>query len=501
MSKGNNKDQIVPSTPNTLSTRSVGLVRRGLQHLTVTLPKVGKRILLGIGKHSLATEDQERINGVVGEILSSAGYEVRTTTHPSEVLALAADFRPDVAFIGLIAQEIDGVTLSEQLAAGFPDLKIILTGEDVWEWALRLLLHKGILCDALECPFERRDLLEMINTWASGSDHIDPATHLRDARHYRMALFRSAGVSKSKDFGLGDHSGPLMIHIDLVRRASAHLSLQSQISFLQSLGDLLARYARDGFAYRHGETQFAILLPRASSAEGFSTSNWLVQELNALLNDHNLGDDYIASVSLVSPPDNALSKEQVLETVRELWAQGKTTEANNSLEAIIRDTWTGLYTERFFMEAFSAEWKRSERNNRIFSLIDIDLGDIDALLGKTRDWLRVLLSRVGDTIDKTCRKSDCACHYNLGEFLIILPETSAETACSLAQQLHSRLKETAADVLSGYRPPLTLSVATYPSDGESPVDLVHSLGRAMVLLQDSTRDGVATESKGILSPV
>ena len=93
------------------------------------------------------------------------------------------------------------------------------------------------------------------------------------------------------------------------------------------------------------------------------------------------------------------------------------------------------------------------------------------------------------------------CHYNLGEFLILLPETSTDTACGLAQQLHTRLKDAAAYVLSGYRAPLTVSVATYPFDGNTPVDLVHSLDEAMLLLKNSTRDGVAAAGKGVLSPL
>jgi len=501
MSEGNDTEKIVPSTPSGLATRSVGLVRRGLQDLAVTALKVGNRILVAVGKHILAADDLEVTNEELADILSLAGYDVKTTTHPSEVVALVTDFRPQVALIGLATQESDGVTLSEQLAAGFPNLKIVLTGKGVPEWALRLLLDKGVACDTLDAPFERKDLLEMISTWVSGSDQIDPATHLRDAKHYRMGLFRSGGVDNSKNLGFVNSSGPLIIYIDLVRRGSSLLLLENQISFLRGLGALLARYARDGSAYRYGETQFAVILPHASRGEGFSSSKWLMQELKSLLSDHNLSDDYTPCVSLVSLPDDALSTERVIEAWRDLLAQGKTTEADALLEQIIKDTWTGLYTERFFMEALSAEWKRSERNKLIFSLIDVDLGDIDGLLGKTRDWLRALLSEVGDTIDKTCRKSDLACHYNLAEFLIILPETSTEIACSLAQQLHSRLKETAAHVLSGYRPPLKVSVATYPFDGTTPVDLVRSLDEAMLLLKNSTRDGVAAASKGVLSPL
>lgn len=491
MSEANDKNKIVPSTPNSLSTRSVGLVRRGLQDLTA--PKLGKRILVAVGKHILDGDDQEAINEVVGEILSSAGYEVKTTTHPSEVVALAAEFRPHVVLVGLVAQEIDGVTLSEQLAAGFPDLKIVLTGKEVWEWAFRLLLHKGIMCDALECPFESKDLLGMINTWASGSDYIDPATHLRDAKHFRIGADNFRSLSKSS-----------IIFIEL-ERTSGHLTLENERSFLRRLGALLAGYAREGFAYRYGESQFAMLLPNRGKDEAFTSSRWFIQELKSLLTNHSLSDRYSPAIGVLSLPDDAERFAQVEETAYQLIAEAKNSKTKIALldpfEPKERDAWTELYTERFFMEALHAEWKRSERNKLSFSLIDVHLGDFETLFGESRDWMKAVLGRMADTVLAICRRSDVPCHYNINEFLILLPETSMETACGLAQELHSRLKDAAAYVLSGYRPALILTVASYPFDGTTPVDMVRSLDEATLLLNNSTRDGVAAASKGVISPL
>lgn len=495
MNEGNDKNRIVRSAPNSLATRSVGLVRRGLQDLAVLAPKVGKRILVA--------DDQEAINEVIAEILTSAGYEVRTTTHPSEVAALVADFRPEVALIGLIAPEIDGVKLSQELAARFPNLKIILTGEEVEEGILRYLLDKGVACDTLDLPFEPKDMLDMMNTWVSGSDYIDPVTRLRDAQHFRMGLRGNIGADNFKSIGLVNYSKPSIIFIKLFERVSSHPPLEGESSFLRSLGALLTGYARDGFAYRYGVSQFALLLPRTRKDEAFSSSKWLMQELQSLLKNHDLSDRYSPAIAMLSLPDDARSVEEVEEAARQLMSQAKNTKTGIALlepfEPNVRDTWTELYTERFFMEALHAEWKRSERNKLSFSLVDIDLGDVDRLLGKTRDWLRPLLSQIGETINATCRRSDVSCHYNLGEFLILLPETSTETACSLAQQLHSVLKAAAAHVLAPQRPPLTISVATYPFDGDTPVDLIHRLDEAMLLLRNSTRDGVAASSKGVLS--
>jgi diguanylate cyclase (GGDEF)-like protein len=414
-----------------------------------------------------------------------------------------ADFRPQVALIGLVAAEIDGVTLSEQLAAGFPNLKIVLTGEEVPECILRLLLRKGVACDTLEVPFERKQLLDMMGTWVSGLDYIDEVTHLRNAEHFRMELLGTIGVDNLKPTRLVNYPRASIIFIELCERASSHLTLENEGSFLRSLAALLVGYTQECFAYRCGVNQFALLL-NARKDEAFCSAKWLMADLKSLLRNHDLIDHHFPALGVLSLPEVARSIEHVEEAGRQLLARAKNTETNIAVlepfEPNVRDTWTDLYTERFFMEALHAEWKRSERNKRTFSLIDIDLGDLDALLGKTRDWMRFLFLQIGDTINAACRRSDVPCHYNLAEFLILLPETPIETACGLAQQLHSRLKDAVAYALSGYRPPLTLSVATYPFDGTTPVDLIHSLDDAMLLLKNATRDGVAAASKGVLSP-
>jgi len=108
MSEDDNKDRIVRSEKQGLSNRSSGLVRRGLQDLVVSALNDRVRILVAY--------NEEAVNEVVGELLKAAGYEVRQTLHPSEVLALVYEFKPEVVLIGLFTPEINGVELSLQLS-------------------------------------------------------------------------------------------------------------------------------------------------------------------------------------------------------------------------------------------------------------------------------------------------------------------------------------------------------------------------------------------------
>src|SRR5579872_2194707 len=108
---------------------------------------------------------EEAVNEAIEKVLSSAGYEAKTTTHPSEVLGLVREFAPDFALIKLVAPEIDGLDLSEQLAARFPKVKVVLLGPffDL-KWTETYLQDRGISCKFLDAPFGRNELLDVMES-------------------------------------------------------------------------------------------------------------------------------------------------------------------------------------------------------------------------------------------------------------------------------------------------------------------------------------------------
>jgi DNA-binding NtrC family response regulator len=122
------------------------------------------------GKRILLATHQEAVNEVVGKLLTSAGYEVKMTLHPSEVIAIAESFRPEVVFTELIMPEIDGVKLGEELAHRFPGLKIVFIDESE-EFIARHLRDRGVFCDFLKPPFEKQDLFDLVSNLMPGSDH------------------------------------------------------------------------------------------------------------------------------------------------------------------------------------------------------------------------------------------------------------------------------------------------------------------------------------------
>jgi two-component SAPR family response regulator len=108
---------------------------------------------------------EEAVNEVIEEILSSAGYEVKTTTHPSEVLGLVREFAPDLMLIRLVAPEVNGLDLSEQLVVRFPKVKIVIVGPfcDL-RWTETFLQDRGIGCKFLDAPFSQNELLYVVES-------------------------------------------------------------------------------------------------------------------------------------------------------------------------------------------------------------------------------------------------------------------------------------------------------------------------------------------------
>ena len=107
-------------------------------------------------------------------------------------------------------------------------------------------------------------------------------------------------------------------------------------------------------------------------------------------------------------------------------------------EQAITDGLTGVKTHRFFMEALSAEWKRSTRAGRAFSLVLMDLDRfkfVNDFYGHLEGDL--VLQRVGHILEQNCRRSDVVARYGGDEFVILMPETNIEHARQLASKLRT----------------------------------------------------------------
>ena len=160
-------------------------------------------------------------------------------------------------------------------------------------------------------------------------------------------------------------------------------------------------------------------------------------------------------------------------------------------EQAITDGLTGVKTHRFFMEALSAEWKRSTRAGRAFALVLMDLDRfkfVNDFYGHLEGDL--VLQRVGHILETNCRRSDVVSRYGGDEFVILMPETSMEQARQLASKLRGWVS--ADPLLREKNISASFGIACYPLHGSSPQELIQVADASMYLSKHQGGNAVST---------
>ena len=150
------------------------------------------------------------------------------------------------------------------------------------------------------------------------------------------------------------------------------------------------------------------------------------------------------------------------------------------------DPLTGLANYRRLVEALDTEIKRFSRSRSPFAIVLLDLDHLKTI-NDTRGHLvgSRALCRLADILRLHSREIDLAARYGGDEFVLVLPETSTQSALLVARRISERLRNESED------PPLSVStgVAMYPFDGTTLDELLIAADRALY------RDKSAPKSK------
>ena len=170
-------------------------------------------------------------------------------------------------------------------------------------------------------------------------------------------------------------------------------------------------------------------------------------------------------------------------------------------ELTITDDCTSLYNARHLNFILETEIYRSQRYGYEFSLVFVDLDHFKKVVDTYGHLMgSKLLAEIGLVIKAHCRQIDFAFRYGGDEFVVLLPQTSKESACVIARRLHKLFRETTWLKGEGLNLRITVSigVAAYPSDSRTKVGLLHLADEALYSVKNTTRDGVAAARIGAL---
>lgn len=165
----------------------------------------------------------------------------------------------------------------------------------------------------------------------------------------------------------------------------------------------------------------------------------------------------------------------------------------------IRDSLTGLYNRRYLNEVLEREVRRAARGQRQLAVV---LLDVDSFKGLNdahgHEAGDMFLRELGAFLQKRVREEDVACRYGGDEFVIILTETSLETARRRARQLREGIKALTIPHRGQYLTPPTVSMgaALYPGHGTSADELIRAADDALYKAKARGRDCVVVSGAG-----
>jgi diguanylate cyclase (GGDEF)-like protein len=144
-------------------------------------------------------------------------------------------------------------------------------------------------------------------------------------------------------------------------------------------------------------------------------------------------------------------------------------------KAKLIDQTTGLYNYRYFKKRLNEEISRAQRYRRTFSLMLININNINTVEHLKTKQTDDILADVGRLIEKNVRSADPVARYTESSFVLILPETVKSAALVVENKLSKILAHyPVISKFSGNQTVLGVKVVTvtFFEDGETAQDLI-----------------------------
>lgn len=169
------------------------------------------------------------------------------------------------------------------------------------------------------------------------------------------------------------------------------------------------------------------------------------------------------------------------------------------LSQSIRDPLTGLFNRRYMEETVERILHGAARKHRPVSLVMLDVDHFkhfnDTHGHEAGD---VVLREVAAALQNNIRGEDVACRYGGEEFVLIMVESSAETAIQRAEQIREEVKRVVVQHHGRSLGAVTVSlgVAGFPEDAQTLDDLLRAADQALYRAKAQGRDRVMAAAQG-----
>jgi diguanylate cyclase (GGDEF)-like protein len=159
----------------------------------------------------------------------------------------------------------------------------------------------------------------------------------------------------------------------------------------------------------------------------------------------------------------------------------------------ICDPLTGWYNRRHMIETLDRDIRRASRTKRPLSLLIFDIDNFkefnDSFGHEAGD---VTLQNLCQIVKTLIRGEDGACRYGGDEFVLILPDSSAELAMQRAEEIRLAVRHAEIQYQGYLLKPMKLSfgIATFPTDARTSRELLRAADTALFHAKSEGRDKV-----------
>jgi len=195
--------------------------------------------------------------------------------------------------------------------------------------------------------------------------------------------------------------------------------------------------------------------------------------------------------------DGALLRRAVRYAIERKETQAELARANARLEAANRrleelattDDLTGLWNRRYFLDMLGRECRRTARTGADLALAMIDIDRFKRINdAHGHPFGDRVLREVAAIMQHECRAVDLVVRYGGEEFMILMPDTSAEEAFSAAERIRRRIAETpVSDGLRTVTDTVSVGVSSL-GGGVDPTSLLRHVDEALYAAKEAGRN-------------
>jgi two-component system, cell cycle response regulator len=145
-----------------------------------------------------------------------------------------------------------------------------------------------------------------------------------------------------------------------------------------------------------------------------------------------------------------------------------------------RDSDTGLWNSRHFVEALTREIERARTYERPVALALASVDDIEP------GELEAAMRSLGQAIGGSVRSIDVACRVGSSEFGVIMPETDSRSASVASERVLRAIARARTE--DGSKPQAAVGIAACPAHADTFDELIERAGSALRSARRAVRD-------------